>query len=107
MPTVSAPPISLPPSFRRLFWEYDFSQITWHTHATLILQRILGQGTWVDVCWLRDTIGTREIRRFLMRTRGKGIDRRFLRYWEATLNLPHEVVTGWIRDPGRQIWDGR
>ncbi|MEW6666932.1 MAG: hypothetical protein AB1512_17150 [Thermodesulfobacteriota bacterium] len=90
-----------------LFWDCDYSQITWTGHRDLILSRVLSSGTWEAVRWLRKTLGDKELREYIVACRGRRLSPRQLRFWELILGIPHRTVSAWLKDPGRTVWDRR
>jgi hypothetical protein len=97
----------LPERIRALFWDSDASGLTLGEHADFIYGRVLGRGGLADWRWLRERVGDAALREWLLRTRGRPLSPKQLRLWELLLDLPHDVVSGWIADPRRAIWDGR
>lgn len=100
-------PGRLPRLLRPLFWEYHFAQLTWKADADLIIGRILTAGTWETIQWLRRRVPNSALKAWLEHRRGAGLSARQLRFWELLLELPHRQVNAWLRDPGRQLWEGR
>ena len=97
----------LPKFLHSLFWDHTFSDITLPEHLDFVIGRELASGDINAIVWLRKTQGDEVIREWLVKHRGRGLDARRLRFWEIILNLPHNEVTKWIRDPSRQIWEAR
>jgi hypothetical protein len=100
-------PHYLPAHLRPLFWDQKFSHLTWQTDRDLIVGRILSQGNWDAVQWLRQQLSTKSLREWLERRRGAGLSPRQLRFWELLLDLPHRTVNAWLADPARQVWEQR
>ncbi len=98
---------TLPPFLSQFFWDCDIKKLLWTENRDFIIKRILNNGNWDAVRWLRGEIGHEEIKLWLISHKGRGIDKRQLRYWEAMLSLSHEEVTMWLNDPTRRIWDDR
>ena len=97
----------LPRRLRPLFWEYDFARLSWQADADLITGRILTDGDWESVQWLRRRLGEPAVREWILCRRGGGLSARQLRFWEIILDLPHRQVNTWLADPARRIWEGR
>lgn len=89
---------------RRYFWEYDPARLTWETSRHTILLRLLQHGGWDAVQWLRANLADEEIRDFLVRRRGRGIDPKRLRFWGLILDLPREEVDTWIAAARSDPW---
>ena len=90
-----------------LFWEYDFEDIDISKDRELIIKKVLSHGSVEDLKWLRKAVGDKEIRAFLIRIKGKGIDRRRLRFYQVIFRLPTKEVNIWLNEPAKRIWDNR
>lgn len=90
-----------------LFWEYDFEDMDLSKDRELVIKRVLSHGSVEDLRWLRRAIGDKDIRTVLMKSGGRGIDRRRLRFYEVIFRLPAREVDLWLKDPARKIWDER
>ena len=73
----------------------------------LIISRLLDQGDWETVKWLRARLSDRELKEWLLSRRGAGLSARKLRFWELVLDLPERDVNDWLRSKTRQVWDQR
>ena len=104
-PTADTP--GLPASLRALFWDCDFEGLRWPADRDLIIARILAVGDWRSVTWLREQIEVRELRRWLIERRGRGLDGRRLRFWELILGLPRTQVDAWIQAAEEEGWGRR
>jgi hypothetical protein len=100
-------PGGLPAELRPLFWDHKFARLTWDKDRDLIVGRVLAEGAWSAVQWLRSRFGDAGLREWLLRRRGAGLSPRQLRFWELILDLPHRRVNEWLRSPGRASWDQR
>ena len=105
--TKRAVPGRLPRHLRPLFWEYNFAQLTWEADANLIIGRILTEGGWEAIQWLRRRLSDPDLKDWLERRRGAGLSARQIRFWELVIALSHRKVNAWLKDPGRQLWEGR
>ena len=92
---------------RSLFWEYDFEDLDLSRDRELVIKRVLSHGSMEDLKWLRKIVGDEEIKRFLLKTKGRGIDRRRLSFYQVIFRLPAAEVDSWLKDPARRIWDNR
>ena len=92
---------------KSLIWEYDFGRIDPVRELELVIKRILSHGSVEDLRWLRKTLGDEEVEAFLLRSKGRGIDRRRLRFYQVIFHLPSREVDLWLKDPARKIWDDR
>ena len=97
----------LPEMLRPLFWDTDFDQVSWESNLDYVVRRILSEGTWEAVCWLRTRLDDTALRQWIVRHEGRGLSSRQLRFWEVVLDLPHEPVDTWLADEGRKLWEGR
>jgi len=97
----------LPPCVRELFWEYDKRKISWRTDRKLIIDKILANGGWDAIVWLRKRMSPEEMREWFLRTKGRALDPPRLRFWELKLDLPHRLVNGWIRTMMQNPWHRR
>ena len=97
----------LPLSLQPFFWDCDFSTLSWETQRDFIIRRVLQSGSWEVVTWLRRELGDVELRRWIEQRRGAGLSPRQLRFWEATLDLPHARVTRWVQAAADQPWERR
>lgn len=89
---------SLPSDFKGLFWEYDFNSLTWEQDSDLIITRVLTTGDWEAVRWVRSRIGNDGVRDWIERRRGRGMNKKRLRFWELVLDIPSGIVDEWICD---------
>lgn len=97
----------LPASVRSLFWEYDPDVLAWQTDRDLIIRRVLSEGNWEAITWLRDRMGDVALSRWIERQSGDALSPRQLRFWELVLDLPSERVTEWIEARRASIWANR
>ncbi len=99
--------ITLPGDVRALLHDCDPSTVSWDAHRAFLIDRILSDGPWSSICWLRRTLGDRDLAAHIVDTRGRRLSPRQLRFWQVILDLPEADVTTWLADPARAIWDGR
>ncbi|HEX2202792.1 MAG TPA: hypothetical protein VHG91_05830 [Longimicrobium sp.] len=92
---------------RRYLWEHDPERITWESSRHTIVAKLLQVGGWDAVRWLRANVGDNELREFLARRRGRGIDPKRLRFWELVLDLPKAEVDAWIAAARADPWHRR
>ncbi len=100
-------PGDLPQMLRPLFWDYKFDQLNWQEHEDFVVRRVLSEGTWENVCWLRRQVGDDALREWITRHQGRPLSRQQLRFWELVLNLPSDLVGTWLAFEARNIWEGR
>jgi hypothetical protein len=98
---------SLPAFLKPLFWEYDFRKLSWDSSRDLVIARVLSDGSWDQLRWLRKRLSEDELRAWIVQRRGHGLGVKQLHYWRIKLNLPRRDVERWLASPGRRIWDRR
>ncbi|HJW89553.1 MAG TPA: helix-turn-helix domain-containing protein [Anaerolineales bacterium] len=99
--------LPLPEMLEPLFWDLDFSALSWQADRDLIVRRILQKGGWPAVRWLRSFWGDQDVRRWLEEHAGGRLSPRQLRYWELVLNLPEQEVEVWIARAKDSLWEKR
>jgi len=99
--------ILLPDLLRSLFWDYDYDALEWEKDRHLIVRRILQNGNWPAVCWLRATLGDEAVRDWLLKHTGGRLSPRKLRYWEVAVDLPGPDVNKWINLTKESPWERR
>lgn len=97
----------LPERLRPFFWDYRFSQLSLGKDRDLIIRRLLSNGSWEAVSWLRRQVGDQELREWLISHRGRGLSPRQLRFWGVLLDLPSRQVSQWVRTAQNGVWGNR
>lgn len=97
----------LPEMFKQFFWDYEFNTLSWSRHRDLIVRRVLRQGSWQAIGWLRRQIGDEDLRRWLVEHQGGRLSPRQLRFWEVILDLPTESVRQWVEQAKNNPWSER
>jgi hypothetical protein len=97
----------LPEQLRPLFWDYMFSQLSLTKDRDLIIRRVLSNGSWDAVRWLRKRLGDRELREWLIDHRGRGLTARQLRFWGVLYDLPPRQVNQWVKTAQTGVWGKR
>ena len=97
----------LPEQLRSLFWDYTFSQLSLAKDRDLIIRRVLSNGSWDAVRWLRKRVGDRELREWLVAHRGRGLSARQLRFWGVLYDLPARQVNQWVKTAQTGVWGKR
>jgi hypothetical protein len=98
---------SLPARLKPFFWDVPFRSLTFDRDRDLIIRRLLDQGDWEAVKWLRARLSDRDLRNWLMSCNGAGLSPRRLRFWQLVLDLPERDVGDWLRSKTRRVWDQR
>jgi len=89
------------------FWDYSFGELSWEADRDLITRRLLIEGSWEAVTWLRKHLGDDGLRHWLIAHRGRGLTPRQLSFWSLILNLPHKQIAGWINTSRNSPWNQR
>jgi hypothetical protein len=100
-------PVALPSEVRALLHDCAPDAVTWEEHRGFLIDRILSDGGWDTVLWLRRTAGDDVLRARILATRGRRLAPRQLRLWQVLLDLPEADVTAGLADPSRAVWDRR
>ena len=96
-----------PESVTRVLWDCDPGTLSWERHRDFLIERVLTDGSWDAIQWVRARVGDAAIRELILRTNGRRFSPRQLRLWQTILDLPEDLVIRWIRSEARQIWDRR
>ncbi len=99
--------VSLPGSFRGYFWDYSFKDLSWPKDRDLIIRRLLTDGSWKAISWLREQVGDEGLRRWLVSHQGRGLSPRQIRFWSLILALPKLQVEAWMRTAQSSPWSQR
>lgn len=102
-----ASPKSLPKSLKAYFWDYPFSKLSLSTDRDLVIRRILSNGSWDAITWLRKAIGDEDLRKWILDHQGRGLSPRQLRFWELILDLPKRKVNTWVKVARGTEWHKR
>ena len=100
-------PRRLPELLRPFFWEYRFRDLSWERDHDLVIYRVLTDGSWEAVRWLRHRLGDDALREWILRRQGRGLGSRNLRFWEVILKLPPRLVNRWVKAARNSIWERR
>lgn len=73
--------MNLPEFLQPFFWEYTHESIDTIKHASTIMARIMGQGSWRSTAWLRETYSKEQIKDFLIHKGINILPPRELNYW--------------------------
>jgi len=97
----------LPKSLKPYFWDYSFSELSLKTDRDLVIRRILTNGSWDSIIWLRRQIGDENLKAWLIAHRGHGLTPRQLRFSELIFDLPSRQVNAWVRAAKETPWGKR
>ena len=98
---------ALPKSLKRFFWDYSFEDLSWSKDRDLIIRRLLTDGSWESVRWLRKQIGDDSLRRWLITHQARGLSPRQIRFWSLVLGLPKLRVETWAQTARSSPWSKR
>ena len=96
--------MSLPDNLYKLFWDYPSKELSWETDRDLIIRRILTDGSWQAIVWLRKQMGDEALRQWLVSHRGRGLSPRQIRFWELLLALPKKQTNDWVHASQSMPW---
>jgi hypothetical protein len=97
----------LPDFVHRLFWDCDARTLSWEKHIDFIIFRILNEGSWDAVQWLRSILGDDKLKQWLTKRHGAKLDSRKLRFWELILNIDTDMVNEWLQSRNPRLWQER
>jgi len=105
----SNPDFGIPGFLYPLFWEYEPKDIDIRQHATLIIGRIMGRGSWSSMIWLQQTYARDEIVSFLEKKGRHVLPPRELNYWALMYGISPQKKGKWLKDAkGRSdVWNTR
>ena len=96
----------LPEFVARLLWDTE-ERADLATHRHFLIGRVLAEGDWEALRWLRREAGDGALRAWMRATRARRLSRRQIRFWQLLLDLPDTEVESWLADPVREVWDRR
>jgi hypothetical protein len=99
--------VTIPRHVRSLLWEYKGRAVTWPRDSAIVMRKVLEQGEWESVQWLRKTGGDAALREWIIDNRGRGLDPRRLRFWQLVLRLPRRSVDMWVAASASNPWNRR
>jgi len=97
----------LPKSLQKYFWDYSFEDFSWSKDRDLIIRRLLTDGSWDSILWLRKRIGDDSLRKWLIAHQARGLSPRQIRFWSLVLHLPKLQVEAWTRTARSSSWGQR
>lgn len=92
-----------------LFWEYDPATLDIAAHADLIIGRIMEQGDWAAMRWLRQTYPLERLVTFLEGRGRRILPPRELNYWALVCGVDGERRRQWVEDArnSTDVWRTR
>lgn len=106
-PTGEPATSDLPESLQSYFWDCDVGRLSWAASRTTIMKRLLQSGGMDAIAWLRERMSDEEIRDFIVRRHGRGLEPRRLRFWSVLLEIPRAQVDEWIAVARSNPWNQR
>lgn len=97
----------LPESLKSLFWDCDFDGLSLGEYKSFILRRVLDEGGWDAIIWLRATVGDSALAEWIMSGQGRKLSPRRLRFWQLVLHLPADQIDDWVRQARESVWEKR
>ena len=90
-----APAARLPKNMAPFFWDTRFEKLSWEADREFIIHRLLADGSWEAITWMRRQTGDAALRKWLIAHRGRGLNQRQLRFWSLALAIPKRQVKSW------------
>jgi len=78
---------NIPPGLHPYFQEYDVMALDLNRDANLIIQRTLEFGTWEEVRWIFNALGSRRVRLFLRQYGERWLRPVNFHYWRKLLRI--------------------
>jgi hypothetical protein len=97
----------LPKNILPYFWDYPSADLSLKTDQSMIIRRILTDGSWDSVLWLRSQVGDHRLKEWLISHRGRGLSPRQLRFWGLILDLPIHQIDIWVQTALETPWGQR
>lgn len=92
-----------------LFWEYDPATLDIAAHADLIIGRIMEQGDWAAMRWLRQAYPVERLVQFLEGRGRRTLPPRELNYWALVCGVDEDRRCQWVEDArnSTDVWRTR
>lgn len=97
----------VPSQLESVLWDHDPSKLSWEEDRDFLIGRVLRQGPWDTVRWLRRRVGDDALREWIETHEGRGLSPKQLRFWELILKLPSDKVDPWVERARRSPWEQR
>ena len=101
------PATHLPKNLAPFFWDTPFEKLSWEADREFIIRRLLADGSWEAITWMRRQTGDAALRKWLIAHRGRGLNPRQLRFWSLALALPKRQVKSWAPASLAEPWSKR
>jgi hypothetical protein len=89
------PAARLPKNLAPFFWDSPFEKLSWEADHEFIIRRLLTDGSWDAITWMRRQTGDAALRKWLIAHRARGLNPRQMRFWSLALALPMRQVKSW------------
>ncbi|MFO8071065.1 MAG: hypothetical protein R6V85_04245 [Polyangia bacterium] len=90
-----------------LRWDLPDGALRGSSRREFAIDRVLAHGTLEQIRGLRERLGDSALRERIVATRGRALDARRLRFFQAVLEMDADAVDEWLSDPRRGSWDRR
>jgi len=90
--------VRLPKKIKEYFWDVDFKKLTLKKYPNFILERILNFGNIKAVRWMLNAFDKRKIKRYILSSGDRQLDRRSNNFWRICFDLPAS------RKPVNPLW---
>lgn len=98
---------AVPPQLEPLLWDHDPSTLSWEEDRDFLVGRVLREGSWDTVRWLREQVGDAGIRQWIESHEGRGLSPKQLRFWQLILGLSSDHVDPWVERARLSPWEQR
>lgn len=96
---------NLPADTAWLFPEYDFETMDLERHRSVIIERVLERGTWVQLRWLFATYGEADVTEWVRRHGLRLLSKRSFALWRLTLGITDYIAPEWaVEAKGMEPW---
>ena len=101
--------VTIPSSVRGLLQDFDLppepSGAAWER---VVIERVMGRGTWVDMRWLLASFGRERLAAFLAERGCRVLAPRELRFWATICHVPKDEADRWVASAimGARAWRG-
>ena len=99
--------VPLPGLLRGFFWDYSFENLSWEKDRELIVRRLLTEGSWEAIQWLRKQMGDDGLRKWMIAHHGRGLSPRQIRFWSLLLSIPKFQSEAWLSAARGTPWSQR
>ena len=101
--------VTIPSSVRGLLQDFDLppepSGAAWER---VVIERVMGRGTWVDMRWLLASFGREPLAAFLAERGCRVLAPREVRFWATICHVPKDEADRWVASAitAERAWRG-